>query len=1697
MACQLIYNGDTLEKVLAPNGEESILYSKLQELVSDPMYSKYVGSRTALELYKQVYTPEFKLWGTDNTIMDANGEPKLHYHGTNANFNNFDPSKSITGGENFPDFTEGFFFSEDASYAAKFGGNVVPVFLKGSPQETDREIFYNVTLDMFYADQELNLIKGVDQHSDSRVAVVRYPHQIKSVFNQGLFRDTDNNIYYSMDAKDGTLDPIVEKKLNTFFRSNGFDVGVVDRIKTKTGDSAYASVDFTNMAVRVVDGKSSQLAEEAAHILVEMLDPNSQLMVDMMDKVKKFKTYEKVRAAYGKYPEYQNEDGSLNEAKLAKEAIGQVISQVINGDLTENMDRRRQAESFLKRIIRALRRFVLGKSEDLEREIKPFARARDMILSGYVGGPINSSELFYSVPTEQQAVLDALEATQKRILGTRDGKYVTAEDIIKYRVSNIVDKKRQRMFRFAKELDPKVRDFLADKGSIYHYYLENLMHELVNNGKYLSKDELITKGVSELNSHLNQQRSKKFFEITDEQYKELKLAVKDFTEFINSIDPAAKILTEQRIYDSERDIAGTIDVLVVHSDGRVSIFDYKNIRNLSFKGGITRQSNKLYEAQIGQYKRILKENYPIKGFYKSRIIPIDVKYENETTKSLRVGRLDAKEEFLRPIPVGGETFSTLEAEGESKIDRTLQRILRRRDVIGKRLDIERSDDLAIEYARLDKVAKSLQLYGDFMPILEDLMKTSSYILKNVDSFTIEDAKRMNDFNDHLSLYDWFIQDFGDEIIAQTSKMKDGDKIKAQVNRAVTNSMAAKAAVLEKMISLYNEDSGYDLTDGGRVKSVTGALFDGKDQYNNPLFKYYYGMVQRNRENIRRDRNRIIERIQGAHDKLVSKHGYNGFSYMITEDNQFIRPYNDQFWEDRDYYKDLYKNAVENLKSTSKRVQEEAKKDIKEAGEWAVKNLIFDEERFNRKYKAYEEKIKDPIKNLSREEIKKNLDWYKSLSPKEDLKAWFESGYVRVNPETMDQKYMTDKWKTAQNMPEVKEYLDAYIEIMNELNEATDGRLRTPYFMAQIEKDLVDKFMTGGIGFAEVLLRTVDTRQNDEVTGLQDNDGKPLKSIPLLFSDKLKKKLNTAEHNKLVKEIEATGLVKGTAEFELEYEKESIKRMYDKGKSMVSTDLTNSLILFTEAALTHKYNSETVDVALNLRHILTNAQQVMVPNRKGLLVRNENSQELVPTPASATGTVGQFDHFLDYDFYGIKTNSPDIEFDLFGNTVSATKVVKQLMNYQSIVALGLNPVASAANFMNAKFNIEFLKSEGLHFNKSQFKTSIKGYSEADESMVGIQGLFEIGSEGTTYEKALKNSGSRAKQIVSMRTMFSFYRWGDDHVKRAILGAMAQNYIIDVDGKVRSKSGARVKDASRPSLYELIEQDKDGNYHIPGLSEAEFARFRSLVFNVANQVTGAMTDDQHAQINSHIFGQMVMKFRTWMPGLIRQRFAGVRYDPLSEELEVGRFRVFAGELLGNGISSLSRNILKELGRMASFGLYKPDVDMELSKKLYEKAKKRNPDMDLDFHEFVKLRTRKLNSMAVELRTYTSLALMLQAAALADWDDDEASFFSRFAYDNLRRIHLEMSFFFEPRNSGIQLIKSPIPVAKTLIDLGRMADNLTAELAEAVGIFPENKQDKTPAGYYVLKQTPILNHVLDAMNVFNNTQKKYLLEYVFEKN
>ena len=119
-------------------------------------------------------TPEFKAWFGDSEVVDANGDPLVVYHGTDAEIDAFDVKKQKAGR-----WGKGFYFASSRERAAQYGKNVIPVYLrieKPSLRATDSDGFI------------------IGSNPADRIYVAFRPEQIKSVNNRGTFDPNDPRI---------------------------------------------------------------------------------------------------------------------------------------------------------------------------------------------------------------------------------------------------------------------------------------------------------------------------------------------------------------------------------------------------------------------------------------------------------------------------------------------------------------------------------------------------------------------------------------------------------------------------------------------------------------------------------------------------------------------------------------------------------------------------------------------------------------------------------------------------------------------------------------------------------------------------------------------------------------------------------------------------------------------------------------------------------------------------------------------------------------------------------------------------------------------------------------------------------------------------------------------------------------------------------------------------------------------------------------------------------------------------------------------------------------------------------------------------------------------------------------------------------------------------------------------------------------
>lgn len=170
-------------------------------------------------------------------------------------------------------------------------------------------------------------------------------------YNTIAFQDINTGKLYqlssqSTEAADEGLDAIMKGYIGSLG-------GKVNQGKEIVVDGKVIPVNaVTNVVARTVDyvqdkARIDTLPEETAHIWFHWLPLNSVLRRDMMKDIRTRPIYDQVMEEYSGNSYYQNSDGTVNEEKIAIEAIGKLIAGAIVGEYKKD----KKVQSLLQRLI--------------------------------------------------------------------------------------------------------------------------------------------------------------------------------------------------------------------------------------------------------------------------------------------------------------------------------------------------------------------------------------------------------------------------------------------------------------------------------------------------------------------------------------------------------------------------------------------------------------------------------------------------------------------------------------------------------------------------------------------------------------------------------------------------------------------------------------------------------------------------------------------------------------------------------------------------------------------------------------------------------------------------------------------------------------------------------------------------------------------------------------------------------------------------------------------------------------------------------------------------------------------------------------------------------------------------------------------------------------------------------------------------
>jgi hypothetical protein len=1551
-----------------------------------------------------------------------------------------------------------------------------------------------------------------------------------------------------------SVDKALNNKIGEWLKQLGISVSMTDKIYDRNGNeiSAVAKADLVRKVIEIVEGKAdiTTLGEEASHFLVEMLQ-DTLLGKQLIYHAGRSETYQQVLTDYADV----YGDPVENNLLYLKEAAGKLIAQEIvklwKAGEQNHVQESSTFTEFLSKIfndlIQWLQKLFKGTSTGLQNydnEIAPFREAALKILRGDVTNLTVGNYIgeMYELSTDEKLAHQKnkiiLEAAQieKRPGENFYRKTSTGEKVI--RVSEIIRKYYMKHFKD----DTKFGPFLANKGTVMHKWYEVIGRAIYNKTSldYYAMYESVVKSFED-DPDINFENLREFVYLTPGQFRDIVKGLhlvfnsihrnQDLINKQNGTNGEATIYFELMVGGDKSDYAGTLDVAVLYSNGKVAIYDYKNVIFHEHQGAIFNEipAYKLqeYEMKVTQYKNILYDQ-GIKEFAETRIIPINVQYSKAAQETKRgftkIEMFDPaspNQEYLGQIAVAKELTGL--AEFDKKV---LDKLYLRLKNLQQNLEKRYTPALEANVKFTRQIIQNILVKKDYSLILEELLNINTTF--NNDKLRVSgdpSAIGVDFITDALTVIKVYEQ-FAPALIQDLVKQNALSEKEMQIIKEVSyQANVLKAQLNEAKMDILRaapDESNIDITKPGKIDKGFSNFFKSVSEFAHPIFQRLSSLLRYSENATLQEMKKIETEITTNSNVLESWAKQNG----MTLKEAFRKLYNPETGNliaryDKKLFADIQEaRDKEDISFFLKYYQ------IALVREGAGMRYVYTGkalETFNsvkeRRKVTYAHKFpNDP--ELQEKELQK---WLSKVDISTNPKNIFKPDAFMFIDYTKTSEYLSKEFKYVQNHKPLLDYYDMYVRY-NELFEDITGKKINDNFVANIREDLLDRIGTLGLGaiagsFSNIL-HSLEVRDSNtfytekDLKEEFDVDGKAILRVPLFFMDDLQTLLNDEEKAKVKARI-STQHKEGTPEYAAALQNALVAEQKVKGLKDKSYDLSRSLLLMARNVYHYKHMTEIEGYIKILQHEVRNNENLFSSLDETDKTILDRFKGMLKTKLGIDDSMASaFESFVNLHIYGkknqdlSKTWTIGREVDAEGNiinpgkTFSSSEALNKFMQWSSMATLGLKPVLGARNYIQVKSNMFIVATEGLYFTGKDVRNANAEARQNSKKYFAAVEFFRTYSNDMVYEKANKLSANGLTKLLTTDNLFIMLKSTDENVDRGILVSMMMSHGITADGRVKPLK--YIKSGDTRSIYERMSLQDNGDVVIDGMNLKQFGTFRAQVQRVATMVKGIVPQNDRLLINTMTIGQLLMQYRSWLPGLAKARFAGTRYDPLLDTVEVGRFIVGFQDILQFGEGSAKSFSKLALASLPILGLAF-DKNLEANtikaKELYEEFKRENPDVDISFEEFVEIRTGKLRGLAMEIQTVLSLLLLMMLARAMIPEDKDANPVGKLAAQTFYRVlngaYLEASFFVS-LNSFQEIFRSPMAIVGFGDNLAKLFSNTLDETRDLVmgkdmkGFLPwnwvEDKNDKTPVWYYGTKVIPGVNGFVDFLNLYDNfTYKK----------
>ena len=506
---------------------------------------------------------------------------------------------------------------------------------------------------------------------------------------------------------------------------------------------------------------------------------------------------------------------------------------------------------------------------------------------------------------------------------------------------------------------------------------------------------------------------------------------------------------------------------------------------------------------------------------------------------------------------------------------------------------------------------------------------------------------------------------------------------------------------------------------------------------------------------------------------------------------------------------------------------------------AIQNRIKDAQKIkqeNQDSPEIAEEQDNKIKRL-RQELSSNLIGQRNPIPRNN---W-------VQPKKS--KYANPKYAKIQADPRLKKYYDFIIKSMNEGHDIVGPNQmhknkwdKYSYMMPSVRKEVIDRGIEQGyFKTGKDLLKDsfTITETNDDFGVYNDLSGELVKQVPVYY----------------------TNLVDAKD---------------------ISKDVASSVYRFMNMAYKYKAKDAITGEVLLFRQVMEQRGTLEVSS-SGMEQVNKVAEQIgVKLPILKKGESYTFRHINDWlDVVMFGQEELKQEFNLFGKSVSATKMAGALTKFVAINNLAFNLLQSANQYVMDNVSLlqegiagQFMTKKDLAWGKGKYYSEGMGMKDIGQFMpntkLGKAMEFFDALVEVTDREGNRLVGNKARKVMDPSNLMVLQQGVEHQLSATRMLALMKN----LEGKLKDKNGKVIqRNGKDANLYDLLLIDEKGRIYLdPELSEESFNKndFIHLLRGLGRRTNQIKGKFDHGMVNRSWYGKLGILFRSWVAPGIRRRY-----------------------------------------------------------------------------------------------------------------------------------------------------------------------------------------------------------------------------------